>query len=166
MSYQYEIAKCARKFKWPSWVIYNINFRQEAASYPTLSWAEAAGHWEPKIYQQCFNGMEKDPMEGWCRSCLSLDHTTSLYPSALTMPQQPPFLHQRNTPWETLRWLSPSRGRYAEILARKGTNIPSADAGMSVSNAMEVILNTDAPYDQYIREFLRCNLADHLRSSH
>ena len=71
-----------------------------------------------------------------------------------------------NAPWETLRWLSPSRGRYAEILERKGTNIPSADAGMFVSNAMEVILNTDAPYDQYIREFLRCNLADHLRSSH
>ena len=36
ISYQYEIAKCARKFKWPSWVIYNINFWQEAASYPTL----------------------------------------------------------------------------------------------------------------------------------
>ena len=109
MSYQYEIAKCARKFKWPSWVIYDINFRQEAASYPTLSWAEAAsyptlswaeaaGHREPKIYQQCFNGMEKDPLEGWCRSCLSLDHTTSLCPSAPTTPQQPPFLLQRKCP--------------------------------------------------------------------
>ena len=71
-----------------------------------------------------------------------------------------------NAPWATLRWLSPSRGRYAEILTRKGANIPSADAGMSESSAMEVIRNTGTPYSQCIREFLRCHLADHLRSSH
>ena len=90
MLYQFEIAKCTRKFKWPSWVIYHINFRQEAASNPILSRAAAAGHREPKIYQQCFNGMEKDPLEGWCRSCLSLDHTTSLCPST-----PPPATPQR-----------------------------------------------------------------------
>ena len=126
MSYQYEIAKCARKFNWPSWVIYDINFRQEAASYPTLSWAEAAGHQEPKIYQQCFNGMEKDPLEGWCRSCLSLDHTTSLCPSSPTTPQQPPFLHQRKRPMgdPTLALPESAREIYAENFNTKGCKYP------------------------------------------
>ena len=70
-----------------------------------------------------------------------------------------------NTPWETLCWLSPSRQKFAEILTRKGANIPSADAGMSESSVIEAILNTGAPYVQCIRQFIRCHLVDHLRRS-
>ena len=44
MGYQFEMARYARKYKWPSWVIFDMHFRQEAACRPALSWAEAAGH--------------------------------------------------------------------------------------------------------------------------
>ena len=80
MGYQLDMAKYARKYKWPSWVIFNMNFHQEAACRPNLSWAEAAGHRESKIYSQCFTGMAKDPHESWCRTCQSLDHSTSFCP--------------------------------------------------------------------------------------
>ena len=80
MGYQYEMARYARKYKWPSWVIFDMHFRQEAACRPTLSWADAAGHRESKLYSQCFTGMAKDPRESWCRTCQSLDHSTSLCP--------------------------------------------------------------------------------------
>ena len=80
MRYQFDKAKYSRKYKWPSWVIFDMNFRQEAACRPNLSWAEAAGHRESKIYSQCFTGMSKDPRESWCRTCQSLDHSTSLCP--------------------------------------------------------------------------------------
>ena len=151
MSYQYEIAKSARKFKWPSGVIYDINFCQEAASYRTLSWADAAGHREPKIDQQCFNGMEKNPMEGWCRLGLSLDHITSLCPCSPTLPQQQP-IHQRKQPM-----VDPYIGsrRFAGIITRKGANTLIADIGMSASSAMEAILNIGAPYNPCIRQFIQ-----------
>jgi len=77
MSYQYEMASFARKYKWPAWVVYDMNYRQEAANRPLLSWAEAAGHREAKFFSQCFNGMAKDPNDAWCRTCQSLDHSTS-----------------------------------------------------------------------------------------
>jgi len=85
MAYQFELAKYARKYRWPSWVVYDINYRQEAAARPSLSWAEAAGHREAKFFSQCFTGMAKDPNEAWCRTCQSLDHSTSNCPMS---PQQ------------------------------------------------------------------------------
>jgi len=80
MAYQFEMAKYARKYRWPSWVVYDINYGQEAAGRSSLSWAEAAGHREAKLFSQCFTGMAKDPHEAWCRSCQSLDHSTSNCP--------------------------------------------------------------------------------------
>lgn len=76
MAYQLVIAKCAKKYRWPSWVVYDINFRQEAASKPGMSWATV----EPSIYTQCFTGMAKDPTDVWCRTCQSLDHSTTSCP--------------------------------------------------------------------------------------
>ena len=81
MAYQLEIAKCAKKYKWPSWVIYDTNFRQQAANTPGLSWASI----EPGIYSQCFTNMPKDPSDVWCKTCHSLDHPTAHCP---TMPPQ------------------------------------------------------------------------------
>ena len=56
MAYQLEITECMKKYKWPSWVIYDINFRQQAANTPGLSWVSI----EPGIYSQCFRNMPKD----------------------------------------------------------------------------------------------------------
>jgi len=72
----YKITNFARKHKWPSWVVYDMNYRQEAAYRPFLSWAEATGHQEAKFFSQCFNGMAKDPNDAWCRTCQSLDYST------------------------------------------------------------------------------------------
>ena len=37
MSYQTIIAKTSQRYRWPSWVVYDQNFRQEAAGNPTQS---------------------------------------------------------------------------------------------------------------------------------
>jgi len=71
------MAKYAREYKWLSWVVYDMNYRQEEAGKPALPWAEAVGHREAKFFSQCFMAMAKDPHEGWCRACQSLDHSTS-----------------------------------------------------------------------------------------
>ena len=63
MGYQFEMARYARKYKWPLWVIFDMHFRQEAACGLALSLAEAAGHKESKLYSQCCTGMAKDPHE-------------------------------------------------------------------------------------------------------
>ena len=80
MAYQIKTAKCAKKYKWPSWIIYDINFRKVAAGRLGLSWASV----ESSIYTQCFTCMAKDPSDVWCRNCQSLDHGTATCP---IMPQ-------------------------------------------------------------------------------
>ena len=53
MAYMVEMAKYAKRFQWPSWVIYDQNFRQEMATRPGLVWSRA----DPGIFSQCFLGM-------------------------------------------------------------------------------------------------------------
>ncbi len=55
-------------------MVYDQNFRQEAASNPTQSWAKV----DPGIYK-CRN---------WCSKCQGLDHTSDNCP-----------YRQRNRPW-------------------------------------------------------------------
>ena len=56
MAYQMTIAKASMKYKWPSWVVYDQNFRQEAAGNPSQSWAKAltSENWYTK--QGCRKG--------------------------------------------------------------------------------------------------------------
>ena len=72
MAYQTIIAKASQRYRWPSWVVYDQNFRQEAAGNPHQSWARV----EPSIYAQCFTGQAVSA-ENWCTRCQCLDHTTS-----------------------------------------------------------------------------------------
>ena len=74
MAYMVEMAKYAKRFQWPSWVIYDQNFRQEMATRPGLVWSRA----DPAIFSQCFLGMAKQSAEAWCRYCHSVDHTSDL----------------------------------------------------------------------------------------
>lgn len=76
MSYQSLIAKASAKFRWPSWVVYDQNFRQEAAGNSHMSWAKA----DPSIYAQCFTNQALSG-ENWCDKCHSLDHPSSKCPS-------------------------------------------------------------------------------------
>ena len=71
MAYATSIAKASKKYRWPSWVVYDQNFRQEAVSSPAQPWSKI----DPSIYSQCFLGMARST-EGWCQTCQSLDHAT------------------------------------------------------------------------------------------
>ena len=76
LAYQAVIAKCSQKFRWPSWVVYDQNFRQEAAETGLKDWSKV----EPSIYTQCFTGAAISP-ESWCRQCHSIDHSSEACPS-------------------------------------------------------------------------------------
>ena len=76
---------------WPSWVIYDTNFRQYLANTPGISWASI----EPGIYTQCITNTPKDPNNIWCKHCQSLDHAMSLCP---TMPPQQKALRKDKKP--------------------------------------------------------------------
>ncbi len=72
MGYHALIARCSKKFRWPSWVVYDQNFRQDAAGNPDLQWAKV----DPSLYAQCFTGQEAS-RENWCSKCQGLDHQSA-----------------------------------------------------------------------------------------
>ena len=63
-AYVSTIAKASTKHKWPSWLVYDQNFRQEAADSGSKDWARV----DPSIYTQCFTSAAL-ATEGWCRAC-------------------------------------------------------------------------------------------------
>ena len=75
MAYQALIAKASRKYKWPAWIVYDQNFRQEAAG-KSQPWAKV----DPGIYAVCFTGQAVST-ENWCSHCQGLDHSTGNCPS-------------------------------------------------------------------------------------
>lgn len=84
MAYQAIIAKASLKYRWPSWVVYDQNFRQEMAGNNSLqSWARV----DPSTYALCFTG-QAISSENWCTRCQCLDHTSSSCP-----------MRSRKRPW-------------------------------------------------------------------
>ena len=75
MAYMSCIAKASQKYNWPSWLVYNQNFRQEAANSPLQPWARV----DPSIYAQSFTGQGRHS-DNWCSRCHSLDHTSPQCP--------------------------------------------------------------------------------------
>ena len=75
LAYMTSIAKCSAKYRWPSWVVYDLNFRQDAAEAGQKDWSKV----EPSIYTQCFTGAGIN-QESWCRRCHSIDHATDMCP--------------------------------------------------------------------------------------
>lgn len=76
MAYQSIIAKASKQYKWPAWVVYDQNFRQEAAGDLLQSWAKV----DPSIYALCFTGQAAS-LENWCTRCQCLDHSTANCPA-------------------------------------------------------------------------------------
>ena len=64
MAYQSIIAKASLRYKWPSWVIYDMSFRQEMAGVTGVSWARV----DLSIYSLCFTG-QAICNENWCPTC-------------------------------------------------------------------------------------------------
>ena len=85
MGYMCQIARASQRFKWPSWVIYDQNFRQDAADQRILVWARL----DPGLFSQCFTGQAKNS-EAWCRSCHSVDHGTDSCPLKPLVTPPPP----------------------------------------------------------------------------
>jgi len=75
LAYMSLIAKCSLKFEWPSWAVYDLNFRQDAADSGLKDWSKV----EPSTYAQCFTGASIS-QENWCRRCHSIDHVTDTCP--------------------------------------------------------------------------------------
>lgn len=103
MAYQSTIAKASQKYRWPSWIVYDQNFRQEAAGNPAQSWAKV----DPSVFAQCFTGQAMSA-ESWCAKCQSLDHTSTNCP-----------YRQKKRPWNTAFGTSSS-----QLPGRSGTDTP------------------------------------------
>ena len=76
MAYMSLIIKASQKYRYPSWIVYDQNFRQQAAEVGSTEWARV----DPSIYTQCFTGMALNT-EGWCKFCQSIDHASENCPS-------------------------------------------------------------------------------------
>ena len=75
MAYQSQITRASARYKWPAWLVYDQNFRQEAANNPSQSWARV----DPSIYAQCFTNQGLTS-ENWCEQCQCLDHVSAQCP--------------------------------------------------------------------------------------
>ena len=103
------IVKVNQKFVWPSWVVYDQNFRQEVANMLGMTWAKV----NPSIYLQYFISMAANT-EGWCKQCQSIKHPSDRCPDA---PPLDPVPHQGQSrgasvckrPWPVLPSPSPKR---------------------------------------------------------
>ena len=85
------VAKLSKKFRWPSWIIYDQQFRHEAADASNTKWDRV----DSSIHAQCFTGMSLYICEeGWCSLCASLDHVRT------TCPFKPPVDYYRRHPSE------------------------------------------------------------------
>ena len=80
------VAKLSKKFRW---IIYDQQFRHEAADSGNTKWDRV----DSSIHAQCFTGMSLCE-EGWCSLCASLDHVRT------TCPFKPPIDYYRRTPSE------------------------------------------------------------------
>ena len=90
LGYLYQITRASQRYKWPAWVIFDQNFRQEVADRGSTELA----HLDPTLYAQCFNGQTKEG-SAWCHHCHSLEHSSD---TCLLKP--PPTKLPRLTPAE------------------------------------------------------------------
>ena len=75
MAYFFFTAGNARKYKWPSWVVYDQNFRQLMGETQDLVWAKT----DAGFFTRCFIHAQK-AQGSWCRHCHSTEHTAGECP--------------------------------------------------------------------------------------
>lgn len=79
MGYMAKICKFSRRYKWPSWILYDQHVRQEAAESGDKDWTKIDGG----LHSYCFNGQGLD-CTPWCSTCKSLDHAAEACPLKTT----------------------------------------------------------------------------------
>ena len=129
LGYMCQIVRASHRFKWPSWIIYDQNFRQEAAEHnQTSDWARI----DSSLFAQCFTGQSKSS-ESWCKSCHSLDHLSDACPLRPPPAKRPKALSSRPYDSEVCRRFNTSNGgcpfgarcRYAHRCTKCGGDHPS-----------------------------------------
>ena len=98
LGYMCQITRASQRFKWPSWVIYDQNFRQEAADRDIKVWSQM----DPSLFAQCFTGQAKGT-ESWCKTCHSLDHSSDLCPLKPPVNKRPRSSTYPSPPQETCK---------------------------------------------------------------
>ena len=85
MAYSHSIASMAKKFSWPSWIMYDQAFREEAAYLPARLW----GKEDASLYAKCFNWGPTSATPNWCWNCQSLEHQTDQCPHKPSAAKRP-----------------------------------------------------------------------------
>ena len=99
MTYSHSMASMAKKFPWPSWILYDQAFREEAAYLPARLW----GKEDASLYAKCFNWGPTSATPNWCWNCQSLEHQTDQCPHKPSATKRPrrdglrPRIPARNT---------------------------------------------------------------------
>ena len=91
MAYQYQMASYAKKFRWPTWVMYDQQYRLEKAASQDNNWSQIS----TAIYAQCFM-VSATTQDEWCRTCYTFDHTSSSCPRTLHPPKR--YKRQESSP--------------------------------------------------------------------
>ena len=68
MAYMVDIIRASRQFKWPSWVLYDVSYRRQAAAAGQEDWSKV----DPSLYARCFTGWARST--GYCEQCMTLEH--------------------------------------------------------------------------------------------
>lgn len=109
LAYATIIAKASLKYAWPSWVVYDQNFRQEAADSANKDWAKV----DPSIYTQCFTSVAISTV-GCCRFCQSVDHSSEVCPMKASQSTSRGFASTSTSrKWPGKQHAIPSRKRAA-----------------------------------------------------
>ena len=69
LAYGYLITKCSKAFRWPSWVLYDQEFRQSRVGDRSARWDEV----DTCLYTQHFSGKSEE-LDSWCSLCCTADH--------------------------------------------------------------------------------------------
>ena len=85
MAYSHSVASMAKKFPWPSWILYDQAFREEAAYLPARLW----GKEDASLYAKCFNWGPTSATPNWCWNCQSLEHQTDQCPHKPSATKRP-----------------------------------------------------------------------------
>lgn len=85
MGYLVETVNNTKKYRCPSWLVYDQNFCQLMATRKDEVWMNM----DAGIYAQCFVGQHKS-VEAWCKTCQLIKHNTSSCPVATYGNGRPP----------------------------------------------------------------------------
>ena len=73
MAYSHSTTAMAKKYPWPSWIVYDQSFREESAGMPGRLW----GKEDASTYAKCFNWGSVMPADG-CWICQSIEHQADI----------------------------------------------------------------------------------------